>query len=169
MGVFIWHQWAQVVRIFASVCTIWGGLWGIFFRKFFWDFVNGTLMPGPNNAINGRKCFDDNPCGIVPAKQDAIFISLIVKAPVIQLFAILFGVTHLVIELLPVIRRMSIYRSFALRIVTYSLQTFLSVLIYQGTNGAIYSFVAVIGFTVAQMKGEIVEEAREQRGRGDKA
>ncbi|CAG7854333.1 SubName: Full=Uncharacterized protein {ECO:0000313/EMBL:CCA76294.1} [Serendipita indica DSM 11827] len=150
MGVFIWHQWAQIVGIFASVCTIWGGLWGIFFRKFFWDFVNGTLMPGPNHAINGRKCFDDNP----PAKQDAIFISLIVKAPVIQLFVILFGITHLAIELLPVIRRMSIYRSFALRI---------------GTSGAMYSFVAVIGFTVAQMKGEIVEEAKEQRGRGDKA
>ncbi|CAG8775505.1 16159_t:CDS:2, partial [Acaulospora colombiana] len=35
-----------------------------------------------------------------------------------------------------------------------------------GTNGAIYSFVAVIGFTAAQMRGEIMEEAREQRGQG---
>jgi len=27
--------------------------------------------------------------------------------------------------------------------------------------------VAVIGFTVAQMRGEIMEEAREQRGNGE--
>jgi hypothetical protein len=53
-----------------------------------------------------------------------------------------------------------------LRIVTYTMQTFFTVLFYQGTNGAIYSFVAVIGFTAAQMRGEIVEEAKEQRGRG---
>lgn len=166
MGIFLWHQWAQYVGIFASVYTVWAGIWGIFFRKFFWDFVNGTLMPGPTN-VDGRPCFDDNPCGIVPAKSDAIFITLIVKAPIIQIIAIIFGITHLIIELAPQVRKLAIYRSWAIRIVTYTLQTFFAVLFYQGTNGAIYSFVAVIGFTVAQMRGEIAEEARIQRGQGD--
>lgn len=62
---------------------------------------------------------------------------------------------------------MAIYRSFVLRVVTYTMQTFFTVLFYQGTNGAIYSFVAVIAFTVAQMRGEIPEEAKEQRGQGN--
>ena len=68
------------------------------------------------------------------------------------------------LELLPHVRQYAIYRSFALRIVTYTLQTFFAVLFYQGTNGALYTFVAVIGFTMAQIRGEIVEEARVQRG-----
>lgn len=165
MGIFLWHQWAQYVGIFASVYTVWAGIWGLFFRKFFWDFVQGTLMPGPTNAFNGLPCADENPCGIIPAKSVSIFITLIVTVPIIQLLAIFFGLTHLMLECLPQVRQYSLYRSFALRIVTYTLQTFFAVLFYQGTNGAIYSFVAVIGFTVAQMRGEIVEEAREQRGR----
>jgi hypothetical protein len=87
MGEFIWHQWAQYVAIFASICqcsintsyrlrlppiptpffvdTAWAAIWGIFFRKFFWDFVNGQLMPGPLNEFNGRPCALDNQCGIV--------------------------------------------------------------------------------------------------------
>lgn len=75
MGVFIWHEWARFVAIFASVCeylgglfdrharlgvhrarelvslttspstdAIWAGFWGLFFRKFFWDFVGGVRM-----------------------------------------------------------------------------------------------------------------------------
>lgn len=164
MGEFIWHQWAQYVAIFASVYTVWAAIWGIFFRKFFWDFVHGQLMPGPLNEFNGRPCALDNQCGIVPAKADSIFITLIVTAPVIQIVSLLFGITHLVLELLPHARQLAVYRSFVLRIVTYTMQTFVTVLYYQGTNGALYSLVAVIGFTVAQAKGEIVEEAKEQRG-----
>jgi len=167
MGEFIWHQWAQYVAIFACIYTIWAGFWGILYRKFFWDFVNGTFNPGPTNEFNGLPCALDNPCGIVPAKSDSIFITLIVTAPILQLLSILFALTHLTLELLPHARKLAIYRSFVLRIVTYTLQTFVTVLYYQGTNGALYAFVAVIGFTVAQFKGEIVEEAKEQRGRGE--
>ena len=66
MGNFIWHEWARFVAVGASVCecslrglslqmdtdgssvdTVWAGYWGLFYRKFFWDFVNGTLRdPG---------------------------------------------------------------------------------------------------------------------------
>jgi len=165
MGVFIWHEWARYVGIFASVYTVWASIWGIFFRKFFWDFVNGTLQPGPLNT-NGIPCFDDNPCGIVPAPGDAIFITMIVKAPVIQIVSLLFGLAHLGLELLPFLKKSGIYRSFVLRVVTYTLQTVFAVLFYQGVNGALYSFTAMIGFLVAQMKGEIWADVRESRGRG---
>jgi len=165
MGEFIWHQWAQYVAIFACIYTVWAGTWGLFYRKFFWDFVQGTFMPGPLNT-NGRPCTLDNPCGIVPAKSDSIFITLIVSAPIVQILSILFALTHLTLELLPHARKLAVYRSFPLRIVTYTLHTFLTVLYYQGTNGALYSFVAVLGFVVAQLKGEMVQEAKEQRGSG---
>jgi len=165
MGEFIWHQWAQYVAIFACIYTVWAGIWGVLYRKFFWDFVQGTFMPGPTN-FDGLPCALNNPCGIVPAKSDSIFISLIVTTPILQLLSILFALTHLTLELLPHVRKLAVYRSFVLRIVTYTLQTFVTVLYYQGTNGALYSFVAVIGFTVAQFKGEMIQEAKEQRGRG---
>jgi len=164
MGAFIWHQWAQYVAIFASVYTVWASVWGLFFRKFFWDFVAGTLQPGPTNS-NGLPCADANPCGIVPAKGDQIFISLIVNAPIIQIIALVFGITHLFLELTPQIRHMSIYRSFPLRIVTYTLQAFFAVLFYQGTNGAIYTTTAVVGFIVAQIKGEIMVDVLEERAK----
>ena len=40
---------------------------------------------------------------------------------------------------------------------------------WQGTNGAIWSLVAVIGYTRAIMLGESMAEAKENRGRGGKA
>lgn len=163
MGVFIWHQWAQYVSIFAAVYTIWAAFWGMLFPKFFWDFVNGTNQLGPENAFG--PCTDDNACGIIPAPQDQIFITLIVNAPVIQIFAMLFGIFHLVLEQLPQVRKLSLYRSFVLRIVTLHIQTFLAILFYQGTNGAIYSFVAGIGYIMAQVKGEEMEIAKENRGK----
>jgi vacuolar-type H+-ATPase subunit I/STV1 len=169
MGAFIWHQWAQYVAIFASVYTVWAASWGLFYRKFFWDFVNGTNMPGPNNFNNGRKCFDDNPCGIVPAPQDAIFVDIIVRIPIVQIITLIFGMTHLMLELVPQIRQTAAYRSFVLRSVTYTLQAFFAVLFYQGTNAAVYTFTAVIGFVVAQVKGEEWEEAKENRGTTGKA
>jgi hypothetical protein len=66
-----------------------------------------------------------------PSPQDAFFVNIIVNAPVIQILAILFGVTHLVIELVPQVQKTAIYRSLPLKVVTLLLQTFLSVLFYQ--------------------------------------
>ena len=90
MGKFIWHQWAQYVTIFASVCAclppilsatascvadflrppfyadvVWAGLWGCLFPKFFWDFVRGTNFTADMAKAVGRNCTDANPCGIV--------------------------------------------------------------------------------------------------------
>ena len=58
-------------------------------------------------------------------------MNVIVKAPVVQILTIIFGVTHLAIELVPFVQKMSIYRSFPLKVVTLLLQTFLSCLFYQ--------------------------------------
>lgn len=41
--------------------------------------------------------------------------------------------------------------------------------ISQGTNGAIYSIIAAMGYTRAVMLGEKMEEAKQNKGRGGKA
>jgi len=164
MGNFIWHQWAQFVNIFAAVYVIWAGFWGLFWRKFFWDFVQGTEFTKAMATAIGQTCTDDTPCGIVPSPSDAFFVNIIVKAPIVQILAMVFGITHLVIELVPAVQKTGIYRSLPLKVVTLLLQTFLSVLFYQGTNGALYSFTAAIGYGVAVAKGEQMEVAKDNRG-----
>ena len=171
MGVFIWHEWARYVNIFAAVYTSWAGVWGIFFRKFFWDFVNGgNMLARPESTVEVPvDCADTLPCGIIPAPQDQIFINIIVNAPIVQILAVIFGLVHLIIELAPPIKKMSIYRSFPLKIVTLLIQGFLAVLFYQGTNGAIYSLTAAVGYGIALAKGEEMKEAKDNRGRTGKA
>jgi hypothetical protein len=164
MGKFIWHQWAQFVSIFASVYVVWAGFWGCLFPKFFWDFVRGSNFTKDMATAVGRNCTDANPCGIVPAPGDALFVNIIVKAPVVQILAIIFGVTHLVIELVPYVQKMSIYRSLPLKVVTLVLQAFLSCLFYQGSNGAVYSLTAAVGYGIAIAKGEQMEVAKQNRG-----
>jgi hypothetical protein len=67
MGNLVWHEYARLVSITASVCAwhrgidsdntrinitpsldaVWASFWGLFYRKFFWDFVGGVLRnPG---------------------------------------------------------------------------------------------------------------------------
>jgi small-conductance mechanosensitive channel len=155
MGVFIWHQWARYVSLTATVYTVWSGFWGLIFRKFFWDFVNGTVR---------------NPGGIQPAKSDAIFITLIVKAPIIPILAIVFGLFMLALEYpLPQLKALAIHRSLVLRVVLLLFQAFLTILYYQGTNAAIYSITAAIGYARAIAIGEEMEVAKDNRGKGGRA
>ncbi|KAF8520474.1 ATP adenylyltransferase-domain-containing protein [Hysterangium stoloniferum] len=117
MGAFLWHEWAHFVTITSSVYTIWAGFWGLVYRKFFWDFVNGTLR---------------NPGGLQPANSDKIFVHIIVLLPIIQILAMITGFIILALELpLPALKTTSIYRSWAIRIVLLGLQTFLTILFYQ--------------------------------------
>jgi len=155
MGNLIWHDWARFVSITASVYSIWAGYWGIFFRKFFWDFVGGTLR---------------DPGGMQAPKSAAIFIDVIVKIPLLQIFMMLSGFTILALENpLPFIKNMSIYRSFVLRAILLLGQALVSIFVYQGTNACLYSLIAAVGYTRAQMLGEKMEEAKENRGKGERA
>jgi len=68
MGKFIWSQWGRLVALVAGAWQFWGALWGIFYRKYFWDFLGGKL----------------GPTGTIAPGFAAPFIQLIVTAPVIQ-------------------------------------------------------------------------------------
>jgi len=155
MGNLIWHEYSRLVSITASVYAIWAAFFGLFYRKFFWDFVGGTLR---------------DPGGIQPSPNVAIFITLIVKFPIIQIFTIALAAVILCIELpLPPIKKLSLYRSLVVRIVLLIFQTFLTILFYQGTNAAIWSLISAIGYGRAVALGENMQEAKGNRGKGGDA
>lgn len=140
MGKLIWHQYAHYVATTAAVCefmsqlalcawltrgivdAVWAGWWGIFYRKFFWDFTNGIFRDpgGIQCAPTPRLC---SPFVLTqsarPANNVAIFISVIVKAPVVQIFSMLQGFIVLALELglPPMLKDMAIGRSLVLRMV----------------------------------------------------
>lgn len=155
MGNFIWHDWSRFVAIAASVYLVWAGYWGIFYRKYFWDFVDGRLR---------------DPGGLQPGPSAGPFISIIVKVPLLQIAIIFSAIGMLALEWpAPFIKNTSIHRSWVARIVLLMSQALIGLFVYQATNGAIYSLIAAFGYTMAQMNGEEMQEAKDNRGRGGKA
>jgi len=155
MGNFIWHDWARFVAIAASVYLVWAGYWGIFYRKFFWDFVDGTLR---------------DPGGLQPGPSALPFVAVIVKVPIFQIAVIFSAISTLIVEFpAPFVKGTSIHRSWVVRIIMLLSQALLGLFVYQATNGALYSIIAAIGYTMAQVKGEQMAEATANRGKGDGA
>jgi len=157
MGEFMWHQWGRVVSLFTSVYLIWAGIWGIMFRKFFWDFVGGHLDIVNPPPIGG---FHAGP-------NSAPFQAIIVTVPLVQILGILFGIFTLLLDYpAPFMKQTSLYRSFPLRVVLLLLQSFVAILFYQGTNAAIYGLIAAFAYGRAAMRGEQIEEAKQNIGKG---
>ncbi|KII92756.1 hypothetical protein PLICRDRAFT_37554 [Plicaturopsis crispa FD-325 SS-3] len=155
MGNLVWHEYSRLLSISATIYTIWAAFWGFFYRKFFWDFVGGILRA---------------PGGLQAPASSAVFVSIIVKAPVVQILSLLLGFFMLFMEWpLPLLQKTSLHRSFVLRIVILVFQAFLAILYYQGTNGAIWSLIAAGGYTRAIMLGEEMKEAKDNRGKGGRA
>jgi hypothetical protein len=151
MGKLIWHEYSRILAITASVYTFWAGFWGLIWRKFFWDFVGGTLR---------------DPGGLQAPPREAFFITVIVKAPVIQIISILLAGSIIALEFpIPYLRGTKLHRTIALRIPLLLVQAFFAVLFYQGTNGAIWSLIAAGCYSRAVMLGEEMEEAKENRSR----
>ncbi|KAF9567971.1 hypothetical protein CPC08DRAFT_625777 [Agrocybe pediades] len=151
MGNLIWHEYARLVSVTATVYAVWAAFFGLMYRKFFWDFVGGTLR---------------DPGGLQPSKNAAVFITLIVKLPIIQIFTMLLGVFILCLELpLPALKSLSLYRSLVARVVLLIFQAFLTILFYQGTNAAIWSMIAAGCYMRAINLGEIMADAKGNRGK----
>jgi len=152
MGNLVWHEYARLPAITASIYAVWAAFFGLFYRKFFWDFVSGTLR---------------DPGGLQPAPSAAIFVSIIVKIPVVQMITMLLAIFIIALEFpVPQLKSLAIHRSIVFRIVLLLFQTFLTILFYQGTNAAIWSFIAAMCYTRAQLLGEEMAEAKENRGKG---
>ncbi|KAF5370628.1 hypothetical protein D9758_001876 [Tetrapyrgos nigripes] len=154
MGNLIWHDLARYISITASVYAVWSGFYGLFYRKFFWDFVGAHLR---------------DPGGLQPAPGAKVFITLVVKNPIIQIFAMLIGFFMIALEFPVPQLKGGLQRSFALKIVLLFFQTFVTILYYQGTNAALWSLIAAGCYARAQVLGETMEEAKENRGKGGRA
>lgn len=82
-------------------------------------------------------CASDSPLSLTypdfrPSPNAAIFITLIVKAPIIQILAMIMGLFIIALEFpLPQLKKLAIHRSIVLRIVLLLFQTFLTILFYQ--------------------------------------
>jgi hypothetical protein len=117
-----------------------------------------------------------------------VFVTLIIKNPIIQIFAMLLGLGILAIEFpIKPLKQSSLHRSFPLKIVLLMFQAFLTILYYQvcfstlflfsiadavslqGTNASIYSMIAAFAYTRAQMKGEEMKDAKANRGKAEGA
>ena len=100
------------------------------------------------------------------------------------MIAMALGLLIVALELpLPQLKHFAIYRSTALRIVMLIFQAFLSILFYQvkylllhcllsllillslqGTNAALWSFIAILCYTRSLILGETIDGVKESRG-----
>lgn len=137
----------------------------MFYRKFFWDFIGGRVLE-PTDAT---KPFSSGG-GILPGPGSAPFLAIIVQVPIVQILCMIIAIFLCALEYpLPLLKPFRIYRSWVVRIVLIVAMSFLAALFYQGTNAAIWGLVAVFAYSRAQIKGEIMEEAKENRGQRGKA
>jgi len=155
MGNLVWHEYARLISITASAYAVWCSFFALFYRKFFWDFIGGTLR---------------DPGGLQPAPSAAIFITLIVKAPIIPIINAVVALFILSVENpLPLFKSLAIRRSLIFKVVLLVFQAFLSILFYQGTNAALWSLIAIMCYIRAMALGETIEEAKANRGQGGRA
>jgi len=151
MGALIWHEWARLVAVTASIYAVWAGMFGLFYRKYFWDFVGGTMR---------------DPGGLQAAPSAAPMIAVIIKLPIVPSMAMVIGLLNIAVNFgAPFLKGTALHRSFHLRVALLTVQFILTILFYQGTNAAIYTLIAMIGYTRAIVRGEILKEARENRGK----
>ncbi|KAG2342474.1 hypothetical protein BDR05DRAFT_1060214 [Suillus weaverae] len=150
MGKLIWHELSRYISLTASVYAVWASFWGFFFRKFFWDFIGGTLR---------------SPGGLQPSPKFAVFITIIVKFPIVQIVTMVLGFIIIALEYpIPMLKGTAIHRSIALRVVLLILQAAGTVLFYQGTNAALWSLIAAMFYIRAITLREKMEEATRNKG-----
>ncbi|KAF8554197.1 hypothetical protein OG21DRAFT_1509210 [Imleria badia] len=146
MGNLLWHDLSRFISIAAGIYAVWASFWGMLFRKFFWDFLGGILR---------------NPGGIQPAPKVHVFITVIVKAPVVQIATMVLGFIIVALEYpFPFVKGSPVHRSIPLRIVLLVMQSFLAVLFYQGTNASLWSLIAAVFYIRALAFGERIEGQR---------
>ena len=124
------------ILILCFLDAIWASFWGLIYRKFFWDFIGGTLEdPGgiqwafflPPRLRSVILSFH-----VRPSSKVAVFIAIIVDVPTIQILTMALAAFILCIELpFPPVKTLLFYRSLVLRTVLLIFQACLALLFYQ--------------------------------------
>lgn len=149
MGKLIKNHWARLIVLTAATCTFaWGcpwtggkrrqfadilttdqvaaGLEGFFWPKIFWDWLTKTLDPA------------------------------VKPLPILQIINVAFGLVMLAWEWpIGFLAGSSFHRSLEARLAALPLTALAAILIYQGTNAALYYVVALAVYFWAYSEGEV--------------
>ncbi|CAJ2501701.1 Uu.00g045540.m01.CDS01 [Anthostomella pinea] len=127
MGKLIKNHWARLITLTAAVYQVAAALEGFFWPKIFFDFLTKTLDPA------------------------------VKPIPVLQTINLVMGLFMFAWEWpLGFFAGSSFHRSLEARLALLPLMSLAAVLIYQGTNPAIYYLTAMIVYFWAYSEGEIV-------------
>lgn len=127
MGKLIKNHWARLIILTAAIYQVAAGFHGLFWPKIFWDFLTKNL----DGAVK--------------------------PFPALQVLNLLFGIFGVLYEWpLSFIAGTAIHRSIEARLIIYPLSALIAVLLYQGTNSALYYMIGMGVYFWAYSEGEIV-------------
>ncbi|KAG0658919.1 hypothetical protein C6P46_005539 [Rhodotorula mucilaginosa] len=146
MGALVWHDWARLLALASGAYVAWAALWGFMDRKYFWDFVGGSL--GPH--------------GIVPPPAANVFVQLIVDVPVFQIVNLVNGLLTIALEWPPIpkIKDLKLYRSYWLRIAFYVWAALVASFVYQTVMGTIFYLITTLAYVNSLRLGEQIVPTR---------
>ncbi|KAE8147491.1 uracil-DNA glycosylase-like protein [Aspergillus avenaceus] len=126
MGRLIKNHWARLIILTAAAYQVGSAIEGFIWPKVFWDFMTKNL----NGAVN--------------------------PVPVLQILNLIMGVLGLAWEWpLKFFAGTLPHRSIEFRLILYPLSALLSMLLYQGTDPAIYYLIGVGVYFWAYTEGEV--------------
>ncbi|GAA6054045.1 hypothetical protein JCM3770_001337 [Rhodotorula araucariae] len=144
MGALVWHDWARLLALTSAVYVGWAAVWAFFYRKYFWDFVGGTL--GPN--------------GLIPPPTAAFFVKTIVEIPVLQIVNLLNALSTLALEYpVPPLKKLKLHRSLGFRLGLYlwcALTASMSAFVYQTAFAVLFYLITALAYARALAKGEFI-------------
>ncbi|KAK4105860.1 hypothetical protein N658DRAFT_417390 [Parathielavia hyrcaniae] len=127
MGRLIKNHWARLIILASAAYQVAAAVSGFFWPKIFWDFMTKTLDPA------------------------------VKPIPVLQSVNLVFGLILLAWEWpLNFLAGSSLHRSLEARLVFLPLTALAAVLLYQGTNAAIYQVIGLGVYFWAYSEGEMI-------------
>ncbi|KAI1333384.1 PRO41 protein [Xylariaceae sp. FL0255] len=127
MGRLIKNHWARLVVLTAAAYQIAAAIEGFFWPKVFWDFLTKTLDPA------------------------------VKPIPILQTINLVFGIGMFALEWpLPLVAGTTLHRSIEGRLAVLPLISLAGILLYQGTNAALYYLVGSAIYFWAYSEGELI-------------
>lgn len=127
MGKLIKNHWARLIILVASAYQVAAAIEGFFWPKIFWDFLTKNL----DGAVK--------------------------PVPALQILNLVLGLVGLAWEWpLSFIADTRLHRSIEARLAVYPISVVVAVLLYQGTNAALYYMIGMAVYVWAYSEGEIV-------------
>ncbi|KAJ5483005.1 hypothetical protein N7539_006451 [Penicillium diatomitis] len=127
MGRLIKNHWARLIILTAATYQVVSAVEGFIWPKVFWDFISKNL--------------------------DAA----VAPVPVLQTLNLLMGLVGIAWEWpLRLLAGSLLHRSIEIRLMVYPLSALLAVLLYQGTDPALYYLIGIGVYFWAYSEGEIV-------------